>query len=101
MAKGKSRRTDILPLPFDTGRAIAEYDPKSDRRHQASLYCSVKAPFNKPLSTKVVHNIVKAAYRRCGWSHTRPHILRHSVANQTPRDGAPLKEISDVLRHRA
>ena len=102
IAKGKSRRTDILPLLFDTGRAIAEYLSKErPATSSRALFVRCKAPFDKPLSTTVVHNIVKAAYRRCGWSHTRPHILRHSVASQLLRDGAPLKEISDVLRHRS
>ena len=102
LVKNKSRRTDVLPLPFDTGHAIAEYlskerPPSSSR----ALFIRCKAPFDKPLGTTAVHTIVKAAYRRCGWSHTRPHILRHSVASQLLRDGAPLKEISDVLRHRS
>ncbi|WP_425280344.1 site-specific integrase [Mesorhizobium japonicum] len=102
IVKGKSRRTDMLPLPFETGRAIAEYLSKErPATSNRALFVRCKAPFDKPLSTVVVHNIVKAAYRRCGWSHTRPHILRHSVASQLLRDGAPLKEISDVLRHRS
>jgi integrase/recombinase XerD len=102
IAKGKCRRTDILPLPFETGRAIAEY-LRTERPTTANRAVFVRhvAPFDDPIRVGVVHATVKAAYRRCGWTHTRPHILRHSVASQLLQEGTPLKEIADVLRHRS
>jgi integrase/recombinase XerD len=102
IAKGKCRRTDILPLPFETGRAIAEY-LRTERPTTANRAVFVRhvAPFDDPITVGVVHTTVKAAYRRCGWTHTRPHILRHSVASQLLQEGTPLKEIADVLRHRS
>ena len=102
IAKGKCRRTDILPLPFETGRAIAEY-LRTERPTTANRAVFVRhvAPFDVPIRVGVVHAAVKAAYRRCGWTHTRPHILRHSVASQLLQEGSPLKEIADVLRHRS
>jgi integrase/recombinase XerD len=102
LVKGKCRRTDILPLPAETGRAIAEY-LRAERPRTANRAVFVRhvAPFDKPITSAVVHTTVKAAYRRCGWTHTRPHILRHSVASQLLQEGTPLKEIADVLRHRS
>ncbi len=102
LAKGKCRRTDFLPLPVETGRAIAEY-LRTERPLTANRAVFVRhvAPYDKPIGVGVVQTAVKAAYRRCGWGHTRPHILRHSVASQLLREGTPLKEISDVLRHRS
>ncbi len=102
LAKGKSRRADILPLPVETARAIAEYlhmerPPTANR----AVFVRHVAPYDKPIGVGVVQRTVKAAYRRCGWTHTRAHILRHSVASQLLREGTPLKEIADVLRHRS
>lgn len=102
LAKGKCRRTDVLPLPVETGRAIAEY-LRRERPSTANRAVFVRhvAPYDKPIGVGVVQIAVKAAYRRCGWTHTRPHILRHSLASQLLQEGTPLKEISDVLRHRS
>ena len=102
LAKGKCRRTDVLPLPAETGRAIVEYlrterPPTTNR----AVFVRHVAPYDQPIGVGVVHSTVKAAYRRCGWTHTRPHILRHSVASQLLQEGCPLKEIADVLRHRS
>jgi integrase/recombinase XerD len=86
LAKPKSRRVDVLPLPCETGRAV---------------FIRHVAPYDQPIGTGVVQRTVRAAYRRCGLSHTSVHILRHSVASRLLRAGTPLKEIADVLRHRS
>jgi site-specific recombinase XerD len=101
LSANKSRRTDILPLPVATGEAIAGYiqaeRPKSENR---ALFVRHTAPYDKPIGAGVVRRTVREAYRRCGWTHTRVHILRHSTASRLLRSGVPLKEIADVLRHR-
>ncbi|CAH2605728.1 Tyrosine-type recombinase/integrase (plasmid) [Rhodovastum atsumiense] len=102
IAHGKSRRTDLLPLPVETGRAIADYlhgeRPTTTNR---AVFVRHVAPYDEPIRTGVVQRIVREAYRRCGWTRTRVHILRHSVASRLLRQGLPLKEIADVLRHRS
>jgi integrase/recombinase XerD len=102
LTKGKSRRADILPLPLETGRAIADYlvaeRPKTTNR---AVFVRHKAPFDEPIKAGVIGQIVRQAYQRCGWSRTRVHILRHSMASRLLRAGSPLKEIADVLRHRS
>jgi integrase/recombinase XerD len=102
LAKPKSRRVDVLPLPCETGRAISSY-LVSERPRSASRAVFVRhvAPYDLPIQTGVVQRAVREAYRRCGLPYTRVHILRHSVASRLLSAGTPLKEIADVLRHRS
>jgi integrase/recombinase XerD len=102
IAQGKSRRTDLLPLPVETGRAIADYlraeRPTTTNR---AVFVRHVAPYDEPIRASAVQRSVRAAYRRCGWTRTRVHVLRHSVASRLLLQGRPLKEIADVLRHRS
>jgi integrase len=102
LAGTKIRRVDIFPLPATTGAAIATYlrderPPTLDR----ALFVRHVAPFDTPLGKGVARRAVLAAYQRCGWTRTRVHILRHSVASRLLRAGTPMKEIADILRHRS
>jgi integrase len=102
LARSKSRHADVLPLPSETGRAIADY-----LRHERpttvnrAVFVRHVAPFQKPVSVRVVQRTVREAYRRCGWTRTRIHTLRHSVASRLLQAGSPLKEVADILRHRS
>ena len=98
----KGRRTDVLPLPAATGCAIATY--LREERPQTSnraIFVRHVAPYDEPIQKGVVKHAVLAGYRRCGWTRTGVHILRHSVASRLLRTGAPMKDIADVLRHRS
>lgn len=101
IAKGKSRRVDVMPLPQATGRAIADYvrweRPQTNSRR---VFVRHVAPVDSPLSRGVVRHAVLAAYRRCGLPYTRVHILRHTVAGRLLNSGGTLKEVADILRHR-
>jgi integrase len=102
LAATKTRRTDILPLPTETGRAIAAY--LRDERPQTldrAVFVRHVAPFDTPIEKTVVKRAVEAAYRRCGWTRSGVHILRHSVASRLLRAGTPMKNIADILRHRS
>lgn len=102
VAQGKSRRVDVLPLPAETGRAIVEYlRTERPRTVNRAVFVRHVAPYDEPIRTGVVQRAVRDAYRRCGWTRTRVHALRHSVASRLLRRGRPLKEIADVLRHRS
>jgi integrase/recombinase XerD len=102
LAGVKTRRTDVLPLPVATGSAIASYlqNERPSTRNRAVFVRHV-APYDKPIDRFVVRKAVLAAYRRCGWSRSRAHILRHSVASRLLRVGTPMKDIADILRHRS
>ena len=102
IAKNKSRRVDVLPLPQTTGRAIANYlrverPPTESRR----VFVRHVAPVNEPIGPDVVRKAVRDAYRRSGLPYTRVHILRHALASRLLATGGTLKEVADVLRHRA
>ncbi len=98
----KSRRVDALPLPPETGRAIAEY-LRHERPHCLNRHVFVRhvAPVEQPILPGVVRRAVREAYERCGQSHTRVHVLRHTLAGRILESGGTLKEVADVLRHRA
>lgn len=101
IARCKTRRADLMPLPPATGRAIAEYlhmeRPQTVNRQ---VFVRHVAPVDKPVGPEVVRNTVRNAYRRCGLPYTRVHILRHTLAARLLDTGGTLKEVADVLRHR-
>lgn len=102
LCRTKTRRTDVLPLPRATGSAIVAY--LREERPQTSnraIFVRHVAPYDTPIGRGVVERAVLASYRRCGWSCTGVHILRHSVASRLLRTGVPMKDIADVLRHRS
>jgi site-specific recombinase XerD len=100
----KSRRTDVLPLPAATGRAIVAY-LRSGRPRTSSraLFLRHRPPLDKPATADTIRGTVRNAARRCGLSKqlTGPHILRHTLAHRLVQSGASLKAIADLLRHRS
>jgi integrase/recombinase XerD len=101
---GKSRRSDVLPLPVTTGRAIVQYvrgaRPPSKAR---ALFVRHRAPFNTPITVELVRGAIRRAFGRCGLGarYKGTHVLRHTAAVRMRCAGASLKEIADVLRHRS
>lgn len=101
--RAKGRRVDILPLPGEMGRAIADYlrggRPDTPDRN---LFVRHRAPLGKPVTPCVIRNAVWDAARRCGLEKRfhGPHTLRHTVAKRLLEAGSTLKSIADVLRHR-
>jgi integrase len=102
ICKSKSRRVDTLPLPSQTGSALVNYI-KSERPQTLSRRIFVRhvAPFDKPIAAGVVRRVVLKAYQRAGLAHTKVHILRHTLANRLLETGGTLKDVADILRHRA
>lgn len=100
--KGKSRRVDVLPLPQTTGHAIAAY-LRSERPVTINRCVFVRhvAPTDGPIRPDVIRNTVRQAYLRCGLPYTRVHTLRHTLARRLLETGGTLKEVADMLRHRA
>lgn len=99
--RGKSRRVEQLPLPYEVGEAIASYlhrgRPGTEETH---VFMRVRAPHG-PLNPKGVSAVVGAACDRAGLPRIGPHRLRHSLATDMLRAGAPLAEVGQVLRHRS
>ena len=101
---GKSRRSDVLPLPESTGRAIVEYlrrgRPVCTSR---ALFVRHRSPLNAPISPSIVRCTVRLAFSRAGLAarYSGTHVLRRTAATRMLYAGASLKEIADVLRHRS
>ena len=97
---GKSRRVEVLPLPWDVGEALAEYVRDDRPRVEGrAVFVAVNAPHG-PLTPATVGRVVANAARRAGVSDVTAHRLRHTAATEMLREGASLIEIGQVLRHR-
>ena len=99
--RGKASTIDSLPLPSDTGKAIAEWvrqgRPSSASR---SVFISMTAPFN-PLSPGSIGHIVGDCCKLAGIARIGAHRFRHTLATEMLRAGASLPEVGQVLRHRS
>jgi len=102
IVRGKREHDERLPLPVDVGEAIADYlqhvRPRSADRH---VFLAAVAPFG-PLSggEGSIGRIVRNASDRAGLPRVGVHRLRHTVATEALKAGAPLEEIASLLRHR-
>jgi integrase/recombinase XerD len=102
--RGKGQRVDLLPLPAQTGRAIAQYlshgRPSSPTR---ILFVRHRAPLDKPISAGMVRQLVCRTAERIGLATLThgPHLLRHTAAQRLIHAGVTLKGIADFLRHRS
>ena len=98
--RGKGGRRERLPLPDDVGQALVAYlrrgRPQTGAR---SVFVRLDAP-RTGLSSGAVTAMVHTAGRRAGVAVTGAHQLRHTVAVGLLHAGAPISEISDLLRHR-
>ena len=102
VARTKTYYNDALPLPAATGEAIADYlQNERPTTSNHAIFVRHKAPYDVPIKSGVAKHTVIAAFARCGWVRSDPHILRHSVASRLLRDGTPMKHIADILRHRS
>jgi integrase/recombinase XerD len=97
---GKGGRVERLPLLADAGEAIAAYlaDGRNPASRSRTVFLKVVAPFG-PISADVVATVVYFACDRAGIPRFGPHRLRHMVASETLRAGAPLPEVAQLLRH--
>jgi site-specific recombinase XerD len=97
--RGKARRHDRLPLPWDVGEALGEYlkrgRPSAKTRH---VFLALKAP-RRPILPAVVGQVTHRACDRAGLRPVGAHQLRHGFATELLRRGATLVEVSQLLRH--
>jgi integrase len=100
LVRGKGGRDERLPLPPDVGAAVADYCRHARPRAAASgmLFLHARAPYG-PVTSSAVGHAVKRACLRAGLEPASAHQLRHAAATAMRRAGAPLSEISQLLRH--
>jgi len=97
--RGKGARTERLPLPHDVGEALVDY-LRSDRPRVTcrEVFLRARAPHGA-ISAAGIRSVVHHACDRAGMPRVGAHRLRHTVASELLRAGAPLQQIAQVLRH--
>lgn len=105
LIRGKGGRQDLLPLPRDVGAGIARY-LRSDRgrRSTARVFLRTYAPRVPLTGPASIGHIVRRAMVQAGVArplHIAAHLFRHTLASRMLQQGANLRDISEVLRHRA
>jgi integrase/recombinase XerD len=100
--RGKGRRDEQLPLPWDAGQALAGYLREGRPAGAASrrVFLASRAP-GGGLSADAVKGIVRQRCRAAGLAPFGSHRLRHTAATRMLRAGSPLAEVGQVLRHRS
>jgi integrase/recombinase XerD len=97
--RGKGSTIERLPLTHDVGEALVSY-LRDGRPTSASreVFLSARAPL-RALSSAAVTAVVRYACDRAGLDRVGAHRLRHTVATELLRAGAPLPQIAPILRH--
>lgn len=99
----KTRRSDVLPIPEDVGKAIAAYLNKG---RPATETRRVFVRHNRPIGTPISGDAIRAIFRRrlqksgMNLPGRGTHRFRHTLATHLVQQGTPLKQIADILRHR-
>ena len=100
----KSRRSAVLPLPYEAGRAIVSYlrqeRPRTDERRVFVQHLGPRR--GDPITS---HAVSAVAVRALGRAQVEAplsgaYVFRHTVASRMVRHGASLKEVADLLGHR-
>lgn len=106
LIRGKGQRRDLLPLPQDVGRALADYLrlDRGDRSATRRVFLRTNAPRVALSGPASIGHIVRRAMAHAGVHRPHriaAHLFRHSLASRMLQQGAHLRDISEVLRHRA
>jgi site-specific recombinase XerD len=102
IVRGKGDRHERLPLPGDVGEALVDYLRRGRPAwRDPHVFLTARAPF-RPLTggAGAIGMLVREACKRAGLAPIGVHCLRHTVATEVLRAGAPLEEVASLLRHR-
>lgn len=98
----KSLRQDIMPLPIETGQALADYlQHERSATSNPAIFVRQKEGQDHPITSMAIQKVIKRACRCIGLPHASAHALRHTLACRLVENGSSLKEVADVLRHRS
>lgn len=98
----KSLRQDILPLPVETGQALADYlQHERPATSNPAIFVRQQGALDQPITSTAIQKLIKRACRRVGLMGASAHALRHTLACRLVENGSSLKEVADVLRHRS
>lgn len=103
LSRTKSGGSATLPLPKQVGQAIADYlqhgRPRSESR---AVFLRQLAPHQGLRCSSSIGYVVRSAIRRADVQAPRgaAHLFRNSLATQMLRNGASLRLIGELLRHK-
>jgi len=105
IVRGKGKRHDCVPLPPDVGEALTDYIRQDRTTTSRALFVTGRPPHPAFKDGQVLNCILRSAFFKVGLKPPVPyvgsHMLRHSLATNLVKRGAPLEEIGDMLRHRS
>ena len=104
LIRGKGGRRDLLPLPREAGAALARY-LHMDRgvRPTQRVFLRANAPRVPLAGPAGIGHIVRRAMTQAGVDRPKQmaaHLFRHTLASRMLQQGADLRDIAEVLRHR-
>ncbi len=103
LAKTKTRRERVLPLPGMVGKSLADYVLRGRPAVDSScVFIRSCAPLGPFMSPNGIGNMVRRRLSDASINApSRPgsHLLRHSLATKMVNSGVPIKEIADLLGH--
>ena len=98
----KSLRQDVLPLPEEAGKALADYlQHERPTIHHPAVFVRQVAGNTLPITSCAIQKVIKRSCLRIGLPDASAHALRHTVACRLVERGSSLKEVADLLRHRS
>lgn len=93
-----------LPLPKALGEALEEYVRHGRPKHASRIvFLRHVAPRGPSRCTSMIRNAFRRALKRAGLheKYSGTHTLRHSLATHLRRSKASVKDMADVMGHRA
>jgi site-specific recombinase XerD len=104
LVRGKGLLHDRMPLPAEVGQALASYLRRSRPACRTRrVFVCTRAPRRGFAHPSTLSTIVRRALARADLYPPLKgaHLLRHSLATSMLRCGATMREIAEILRHRA